>query len=140
MSRPSPGVSGRLASRTKTLEANPISAANAEAARLRRAGVQIANFSIGEPDFETPQHIKDAAIAAILPSSPGYVGVFQWAVSLSIPLVAPGTGEDAAFAMAAVLHLVTTLVLWLLGAIGLVMLGLSFSDVLRRTDAGAAAV
>lgn len=65
MTTSSPTVRSRLAARTKHLEANPISAANAEAARLRRAGVQIANFSIGEPDFETPQHIKEAAIAAI---------------------------------------------------------------------------
>ena len=37
----------------------------AEAGRLKAQGVDIADFSAGEPHFDTPQHIKDAAIAAI---------------------------------------------------------------------------
>lgn len=37
----------------------------AEAERLRRAGVNIVDFSAGEPDFPTPEHVKAAGKAAI---------------------------------------------------------------------------
>ena len=37
----------------------------AEADRLRRAGVDVVDFSAGEPDFATPDHVKEAAKAAI---------------------------------------------------------------------------
>jgi aspartate aminotransferase len=37
----------------------------AEAERLRRAGHSVVDFSAGEPDFPTPEHVKDAAKAAI---------------------------------------------------------------------------
>src|ERR1700704_1942794 len=32
---------------------------------LRASGVDVIDLSLGEPDFDTPQHIKDAAIKAI---------------------------------------------------------------------------
>lgn len=37
----------------------------AEAERLRRAGKDVVDFSVGEPDFPTPEHIKAAGKAAI---------------------------------------------------------------------------
>jgi aspartate aminotransferase len=37
----------------------------AEADKLRQQGVDVVDLSVGEPHFATPQHIKDAAIAAI---------------------------------------------------------------------------
>ena len=37
----------------------------AEAERLRRAGVDVVDFSAGEPDFSTPEHVKAAGKAAI---------------------------------------------------------------------------
>jgi aspartate aminotransferase len=36
-----------------------------EADKLRQQGVDVVDFGAGEPHFATPQHIKDAAIAAI---------------------------------------------------------------------------
>lgn len=36
-----------------------------KSAELVAQGVDVVNLSVGEPDFETPRHIKDAAIAAI---------------------------------------------------------------------------
>ena len=36
----------------------------AEADRQRREGVDVVDFSAGEPDFPTPKNIKDAAIDA----------------------------------------------------------------------------
>src|SRR3954462_10181707 len=37
----------------------------AEADKLRQQGVDVVDMSVGEPHFSTPQHIKEAAIAAI---------------------------------------------------------------------------
>ena len=37
----------------------------AEADRLRREGVDVVDFGAGEPDFPTPDNIKQAAIRAI---------------------------------------------------------------------------
>ena len=37
----------------------------AEAERLRRAGFSVVDFSAGEPDFPTPEHVKAAGKAAI---------------------------------------------------------------------------
>jgi aspartate aminotransferase len=37
----------------------------AEADRLRRAGVDVVDFGAGEPDFDTPEHVKAAGIEAI---------------------------------------------------------------------------
>ena len=37
---------------------------------LAAKGIDVINLSLGEPDFDTPQHIKDAAIKAINDNSP----------------------------------------------------------------------
>ena len=44
----------------------------AEVNRLRREGKDIISFCIGQPDFDTPRHIKDAAIKAINDGKTGY--------------------------------------------------------------------
>ena len=36
-----------------------------EAEKLRSQGVDIADFGAGEPDFPTPENVKEAAIRAI---------------------------------------------------------------------------
>ncbi|HZD42720.1 MAG TPA: aminotransferase class I/II-fold pyridoxal phosphate-dependent enzyme, partial [Methanomicrobiales archaeon] len=36
-----------------------------EAKRMKREGIDVISLSIGEPDFDTPQHIKDACCAAL---------------------------------------------------------------------------
>lgn len=40
-------------------------AVSMEAEKLRAAGASLVDFGMGEPDFPTPEHIKQAAIAAI---------------------------------------------------------------------------
>ncbi|MDR2428486.1 MAG: pyridoxal phosphate-dependent aminotransferase [Candidatus Margulisbacteria bacterium] len=40
-------------------------AVSARAAELRAEGVDVINFGAGEPDFDTPENIKDAAVKAI---------------------------------------------------------------------------
>ncbi|MBT3346498.1 MAG: pyridoxal phosphate-dependent aminotransferase [Gemmatimonadetes bacterium] len=44
---------------------SPTMAITAKAAALRREGIDVIALSAGEPDFDTPQHIKDAAIRAL---------------------------------------------------------------------------
>jgi aspartate aminotransferase len=44
---------------------SPTIAMTAKAAELKAAGRNVIGLSAGEPDFDTPQNIKDAAIAAI---------------------------------------------------------------------------
>ena len=36
-----------------------------KAAEMRSKGIDIINFSVGEPDFNTPKHIRDAAKDAL---------------------------------------------------------------------------
>jgi aspartate aminotransferase len=47
------------------IEISATMAVTAEAAKLRAQGAKLVDFGAGEPHFSTPQHIKDAAIAAI---------------------------------------------------------------------------
>ena len=42
-------------------------------AEKRRQGMDVVSFSVGEPDFDTPQHIKDAAIKALQEGKTKYV-------------------------------------------------------------------
>ncbi len=54
-----------LADRVLNLKPSPTLAVDAKAKALKAQGVDIVNLSAGEPDFDTPDHIKDAAIKAI---------------------------------------------------------------------------
>lgn len=60
-----PDSSLRLAARMKTLAPSPMLKLAAEAARLRAEGRDIISLATGEPDFDTPEHIQAAAIAAM---------------------------------------------------------------------------
>ncbi len=55
----------KLTDRINRIEVSATMAVVAEAAKLRSAGADLVDFGAGEPHFHTPQHIKDAAIAAI---------------------------------------------------------------------------
>lgn len=56
---------GRLAQRMLAVAPSPTIAITRLANELRRAGRDIIGLSQGEPDFETPDHVKEAARAAI---------------------------------------------------------------------------
>ena len=58
-------VALKLTERINRIEPSATMAVVAEADKLRQAGVDVVDLSVGEPHFSTPQHIKDAAIAAI---------------------------------------------------------------------------
>jgi aspartate aminotransferase len=55
----------RLTERINRIEPSATMAVVAEADKLRQQGIDVVDFGAGEPHFSTPQHIKDAAIAAI---------------------------------------------------------------------------
>ncbi|OPX98997.1 MAG: Aspartate aminotransferase [Syntrophorhabdus sp. PtaU1.Bin002] len=54
-----------LSKRADSLKPSPTLAITAKEKALRAQGLDIAGFGAGEPDFDTPQHIKQAAIDAI---------------------------------------------------------------------------
>jgi aspartate aminotransferase len=54
-----------LAQRVKTLAPSSTLAVQAKAKELRARGVDVISFGAGEPDFDTPHRIKEAAIGAM---------------------------------------------------------------------------
>lgn len=54
-----------LAQRVTRIKPSPTLAVTARAAAMRAAGRDIIGLGAGEPDFDTPEHIKQAAIEAI---------------------------------------------------------------------------
>jgi len=55
----------QLAQHATTLTPSLTLAIDAKAKKLKAEGVDVCGFGAGEPDFDTPQHIKDAAIKAL---------------------------------------------------------------------------
>lgn len=55
----------KFTERINRIEPSATMAVVAEADKLRQSGVDVVDLSVGEPHFLTPQHIKEAAIAAI---------------------------------------------------------------------------
>jgi aspartate aminotransferase len=53
------------ADRISLISVSSTAKVSAEADKLRRAGVDVVDFGVGEPDFPTPDNIKRAAIAAL---------------------------------------------------------------------------
>lgn len=56
---------GILAERLSRVKPSPTIAVSTKAMELKAAGHDVIGLGAGEPDFDTPQHIKDAAKAAI---------------------------------------------------------------------------
>lgn len=54
-------ISRRAAALTPSLTL----AIDSKAKQMKAEGIDVVGFGAGEPDFDTPQHIKDAAIKAI---------------------------------------------------------------------------
>jgi aspartate aminotransferase len=54
-----------LADRMKTLAPSPTLAMQAKARAMRAQGIDVISFGAGEPDFDTPKRIKDAAVRAL---------------------------------------------------------------------------
>jgi len=54
-----------LSERAKNIKPSPTLAIDAKAKAMKTSGVDVVNFGVGEPDFDTPENIKEAAIKAI---------------------------------------------------------------------------
>ncbi len=55
----------QIAQRVQAIKPSPTLAVTARAAAMRAAGHDIVGLGAGEPDFDTPSHIKEAAIDAL---------------------------------------------------------------------------
>ena len=72
-----------ISDRIKAMAASQTLAMSQKSSELRAAGVDVINLSVGEPDFNTPDHIKEAAKKAIddnyshYPPVPGYMDLRQ---------------------------------------------------------------
>lgn len=68
-----------ISDRINRMAASATLAMSQKSAELRAAGVDVINLSVGEPDFNTPEHIKEAAKKAVddnythYPPVPGYM-------------------------------------------------------------------
>lgn len=65
----------KLSQRVQAIRPSPTLAVSAKAASLRAEGKDIISLGAGEPDFDTPLHIKDAAITAIRDGFTKYTAV-----------------------------------------------------------------
>ena len=65
----------RLAERVARVKPSPTMAVTARAAELKRAGRNVIGLGAGEPDFDTPEHIKQAAIEALKTGKTKYTAV-----------------------------------------------------------------
>jgi aspartate aminotransferase len=54
-----------LSQRARKIKPSPTLAMDAKAKAMKARGVDVVNFGVGEPDFDTPENIKEAAIRAI---------------------------------------------------------------------------
>ncbi|MGE5096874.1 MAG: pyridoxal phosphate-dependent aminotransferase [Betaproteobacteria bacterium] len=54
-----------VSNRLKAIKPSPTLAVSAKAAKLKSEGKDVISMGAGEPDFDTPQHIKDAAVEAM---------------------------------------------------------------------------
>ena len=64
-----------LSHRVQSIKPSPTLAVTARAAELRTEGKDIIGLGTGEPDFDTPQHIKEAAIEALRKGQTKYTAV-----------------------------------------------------------------
>jgi len=64
-----------LAERLSRVKPSPTIAVTTKAAELKAAGRDVIGLGAGEPDFDTPEHIKEAAIAAIRGGDTKYTAV-----------------------------------------------------------------
>ncbi|MDQ4215153.1 aspartate transaminase [Microbacterium capsulatum] len=70
-----PASSFRPAARLGRIKPSPSTAAAARVRELKAAGRRILDLTVGEPDFDTPERIKEAAIAAIRAGETKYTPV-----------------------------------------------------------------
>lgn len=65
----------RAAARLGRIKPSPSTAAAARVRELKAEGRRVLDLTVGEPDFDTPEHVKQAAIAAIQSGETKYTAV-----------------------------------------------------------------
>jgi len=73
--RPSLRAMSLIASRLARIKPSPTIAVTTKAAELKAAGRDVIGLGAGEPDFDTPQNIQEAAIAAMRRGETRYTAV-----------------------------------------------------------------
>lgn len=64
-----------LADRAGSIRPSPTLAIDAKAKAMKASGIDVVGFGVGEPDFDTPEHIKEAGIKAIRDGHTKYMAV-----------------------------------------------------------------
>jgi len=64
-----------LSAAFRRIKPSPTLAVTAKAAELKAQGVDVISLGAGEPDFDTPEHIKEAAVRAIAEGKTKYTAV-----------------------------------------------------------------
>ena len=64
-----------LAEKLDRIKPSPTMAVTARAHELKEAGEDVIGLGAGEPDFDTPEHIKEAAIKAMRDGQTKYTKV-----------------------------------------------------------------
>ncbi|MDP3050220.1 MAG: aminotransferase class I/II-fold pyridoxal phosphate-dependent enzyme, partial [Eubacteriales bacterium] len=64
-----------LVRRAQGISPSPTLTIDSRAKAMKAAGANVINFGVGEPDFDTPEHIKAAAVAAIQSGMTKYTAV-----------------------------------------------------------------
>ena len=68
-------MSNQLSRRVNAIKPSPTLAVSNLASQLKAEGRDIVSLGAGEPDFDTPDHIRDAAIEAIRAGDTHYTAV-----------------------------------------------------------------
>ena len=64
-----------LSERSQRIKPSATLAMDAKAKSLKAQGIDVLNFGVGEPDFDTPEHVKEAAVRAIRDGFTKYTAV-----------------------------------------------------------------
>jgi aspartate aminotransferase len=64
-----------LSKRARKIKPSPTLAIDAKAKAMKAKGFDIVNFGVGEPDFDTPENIKEAAVKALKEGFTKYTAV-----------------------------------------------------------------
>ena len=65
----------KLTQRVQRIKPSPTLAIDTKAKKMIAEGIDVVSFGAGEPDFDTPESIKEAAIAAIKKGDTKYTAV-----------------------------------------------------------------
>ena len=77
----------QLSDRLNSLSPSATLAMSQKSAELKAQGVDVINLSVGEPDFNTPDHIKEAAKKAVTDSG----NIAEEATFLDVPCITLNT-------------------------------------------------